>query len=81
MTIGKHTLNLFSRCNPLLYTLYLARQLEVVVGAVAGLEQAVAPSEAGHEHHAQAEHVAVGVCCMGCGVCGMNLDFGFEFVS
>ena len=43
----------------MLCTLYLARQLEVVVGAVAGLEQAVAPSEAGHEHHAQAEHVAV----------------------
>ena len=36
---------------------YLTSQLEVVVGAVAGLDDTVSPGEAGNEDHAQAVHV------------------------
>ena len=36
----------------------LAGQFEVVAGAVAGLDDGLAPVEAGGEHHAQAVHVA-----------------------
>ena len=35
----------------------LAGEFEVVAGAVAGLDDGLAPVEAGSEHHAQAVHV------------------------
>ena len=35
----------------------LADEFEVVAGAVAGLDDGLAPVEAGSEHHAQAVHV------------------------
>ena len=35
----------------------LAGEFEVVAGAVAGLDDGLAPVEAGGEHHAQAVHV------------------------
>ena len=36
----------------------LAGEFEVVAGAVAGLDDGLAPVEAGSEHHAQAVHVS-----------------------
>ena len=55
---GNNNIQTIIFMNELTENIDLAGEFEVVAGAVAGLDDGLAPGEAGDEHHAQAVQVA-----------------------